>query len=165
MKHIWLGTIGPLQQRTDVGMGFLAGSGFVCNVPHSVGSRQWGCPLKLRASSTGCSKPLHFLPLAGCRRLWSPLSHAPHSRHSWHASNPCCCCGSGFAQVCSRTCVLFTHASQRVGTQGPSSFSYLAFFFHSNSENKEKTSHCEKKCWITENNRKDQLIVKPSYVV
>lgn len=90
---------------------------------------------------------LHFLPLAGCRGLWSRLSHAPYSQYSWHASNPCCCQGSGFAQVCSRTCVLFTHASQRVGTQGPSSFSSLAIFFIPTQRIRgKKKSHCEKKC-------------------
>ena len=118
----------PLAAENGCGNGIPRGL-WLCNVPHSIGSRQWGCPLKLRASSTGCSKPLHFLPLAGCRGLWSRLSHAPYSQYSWHASDPCCCQGSGFAQVCSRTCVLFTHASQRVGTQGPSYFSSLAIFF------------------------------------
>ena len=149
-------------------MGFLGGSSFVYNAPQSVGSRQWGCPLKLRASSTGCSKPLHSLPLAGCRGLWCRLCRAPHSRHSRHASGPHCCWGSGFTQVCSRACMLFAHTSQRVGTQGPSSLASLAIFFIPTQRirrKKKKKPHCEKKCWITENNRKDQLIVKPSYVV
>ena len=155
----------PLAAENGCGNGLPRGL-WLCNVPRSVGSRQWGCPLKLRASSTGCSKPLHFLPLAGCRGLWSRLSHAPYSQYSWHASDPCCCQRSGFAQVCSRTCVLFTHASQRVGTQGPSSFSSLAIYFIPTQRIRgKKKCHCEKKCWITENNRKYQLIVKPSYVV